>query len=39
MGKEICKVDARRIEEMLKASPFVQTADCYRQKADTYTSA
>ena len=30
MGKEICKVDARRIEEMLKASPFVQTADCYK---------
>lgn len=30
MGKEMCKIDTRRIEEMLGKSPFVQTANCYK---------
>lgn len=30
IGKEICKIDTRHIEEMLSKSPFVQTANCYK---------
>lgn len=30
MGKEMCQIDTRRIEEMLDKSPFVQTANCYK---------
>lgn len=30
LGKPMRYVDARKIEESLKASPFVQTAECYK---------
>ena len=30
IGKEMCKIDTRRIEDMLNKSPFVQTANCYK---------
>ncbi len=32
LGKPIAKVDTRQIEDVLKVSPFVNTAECYKTK-------
>ncbi|MBR7126835.1 MAG: cell division protein FtsQ, partial [Prevotella sp.] len=31
-GKQLSSVDPRRIEDVLKVSPFVNTAECYKAK-------